>query len=59
MDLQSATRTNGKRWQVARIGALLCFGLASGLLVLSLAAPSLAEHGARTAPGSAEFTAAR
>ena len=42
MDLQSALRMSGRRWQLARIGALLCFVLACGLLVTSLAGPSKA-----------------
>ena len=44
MDLQSALRGSGQRWQLARIGALLCFALACGLLVTSLAGPSKAAY---------------
>ena len=44
MDLQSALRMSGQRWQLARIGALMCFVLACGLLVISLAGPSKAAH---------------
>jgi hypothetical protein len=36
MDLQSASKLSGHRWQLARIGALLFFVIAGGLLVSSL-----------------------
>lgn len=36
MDLQTATRLSGRRWQLARLAALVFFGLACGLLVSSL-----------------------
>ena len=42
MDLQTATRLCGRRWQLARIGTLLCFALACGLLVSSLVSTSRA-----------------
>ena len=40
MDLQTAQRLSGKRWQIAKLAALLCFAVACGLLVSSLAASS-------------------
>ena len=36
MDLQTASRLSGRKWQLARFGALLCFALACGLLVSTL-----------------------
>lgn len=36
MDLQSAIRLNGPRWQIARVGALVFLVLACGLLAVSL-----------------------
>jgi len=36
MDLQTATRLSGRKWQLARIGALVFLVLAYGLLVSSL-----------------------
>ncbi len=42
MDLQTASGMNAKRWQVFRLLALLCFAIASGLLVSSLLSPSRA-----------------
>jgi hypothetical protein len=39
MDLLAAQRRHGKHWNVARIGALLCFVLAGGILVASLLLP--------------------
>lgn len=36
MDLQIATRLSGRKWQPARIAALVFFGLTCGLLVSSL-----------------------
>jgi len=39
MDLLAAQRRHGKHWNVARIGALLCFVLAGGILVASLLQP--------------------
>jgi hypothetical protein len=40
MDLQTAQRLSGRRWQIAKLAALLCFVVACGLLVSSLAASS-------------------
>ena len=40
MDLQTAQRLSGRRWQVAKLAALLCFAVACGLLISSLAASS-------------------
>jgi hypothetical protein len=59
MDLQSAIRMNGTRWQLARMGVFVCFAFAGGLLVLSLATPPPTELGARTAPGSTAFQSHR
>jgi len=42
MDLQAATRMSGRKWQLARIGALVFLALACGLLVSSLLHPSRA-----------------
>lgn len=42
MDLQSATKLSGRKWQLARIGALMFFVLACGLLVTSLLTASRA-----------------
>jgi len=39
MDLLAAQRRHGKHWNVARIGALLCFAVAGGILVASLLRP--------------------
>jgi hypothetical protein len=39
MDLLAAQRRHGKHWNVARIGALLCFVVAGGILVASLLLP--------------------
>jgi hypothetical protein len=58
MDLQSALRINGGRWRLARIGVFLCFALACGLLVVSLASPSKAFAPAKV-PQITEFSAAR
>ena len=49
MDLQTAQRLSGRRWQVAKLAALLCFALACGLLVSSLVASS--GVGAETGEG--------
>lgn len=46
MDLQTAQRLSGRRWQIAKLAALLCFVVACGLLVSSLAASSHAGAGA-------------
>lgn len=42
MDLQTATRLSGRRWQLARVAALVFFGLACGLLISSLLSTSRA-----------------
>ena len=42
MDLQTATRLSGRKWQLARIGALMFLLLACGLLATSLLSPSRA-----------------
>jgi hypothetical protein len=42
MDLQSATKLIGRRWQLARFGALLFLVIACGLLVSSLLSPGRA-----------------
>jgi hypothetical protein len=36
MDLRTAEQLNGKLWQHAKVGALLCFFVASLLLLVSL-----------------------
>ena len=41
MDMHSAQLLSGKRWQIAKLAALLCFLVACGLLVTSLAASSM------------------
>jgi hypothetical protein len=40
MDLQTAQRLSGRRWQIGKLAALLCFAIACGLLISSLAASS-------------------
>jgi hypothetical protein len=40
MDMHTAQRLSGKRWQIAKLAALLCFVVACGLLVSSLTATS-------------------
>jgi hypothetical protein len=45
MDLLSAQRRHGKHWNIARIGALLCFVVAGGILVASLLHPQPAPGG--------------
>lgn len=42
MDIQTASRLCGRKWQFARIGALIFFGLACGLLISSLVTASKA-----------------
>jgi hypothetical protein len=39
MDLLAAQRRHGRHWNVARIGALLCFIVAGGILIASLLRP--------------------
>ena len=39
MDLLAAQRRHGKHWNAARIGALLCFIVAGGILMASLVFP--------------------
>ena len=39
MDLLAAQRRHGKHWNIARIGALLCFVVAGGILVAALLLP--------------------
>jgi hypothetical protein len=39
MDLRTAEQLNGKLWQHAKAGALLCFLIASLLLLVSLLSP--------------------
>jgi hypothetical protein len=45
MDLRTAEQLNGKLWQHAKVGALLCFFVASLLLLASLLSPSGEESG--------------
>ena len=39
MDLLAAQRRNGNRWNGAKIGAFVCFGVACGILIASLILP--------------------
>lgn len=39
MDLLAAQRRNGQRWNVAKIGAFVCFIVAGGILIASLLLP--------------------
>jgi hypothetical protein len=48
MDLQTAQRLSGRRWQMAKIAALVCFGIACVLLISSLAGTSRADLTAGT-----------
>jgi hypothetical protein len=43
MDLQTAQRLSGRRWQMAKIAALVCFGLACVLLISSLTGATRTE----------------
>ena len=52
MDLQTAQRLSGRRWQIAKLAALLCFAVACGLLISSLAASSHAGADTGEAPPS-------
>ena len=45
MDLRTAEQLNGKLWQRAKVGALLCFFVASLLLLASLLSPGSEERG--------------
>ena len=45
MDLRTAEQLNGKLWQRAKVGALLCFFVASLLLLASLLSPGGEETG--------------
>jgi len=45
MDLRAAEQLNGKLWQHAKLGALLCFFVASLLLLASLISPGSEESG--------------
>ena len=45
MDLRTAEQLNGKLWQHAKVGALLCFFVASLLLLVSLLSPGGEEPG--------------
>jgi hypothetical protein len=45
MDLRTAEQLNGKVWQHAKVGALLCFFVASLLLLASLLSPGGEESG--------------
>jgi len=41
MDLDFAKSLDGRMWLLAKLGVILCFGLASALLAVSLYGPSL------------------
>ncbi len=43
MDLQTAQRLSGRRWQMAKVAALVCFGLACLLLISSLTGATRAD----------------
>lgn len=59
MDLQTAQRLSGKRWQIAKLAALLFFAMACALLVSSLAASSRNSEGVRSIGLMATFTTER
>ena len=48
MDLRTAEELNGRLWQRAKVGALLCFLVASLLLLASLLAPDADQTGNAT-----------
>ena len=39
MDLLAAQKRNGQNWNVAKIGAFVCFIVAGGILIASLLLP--------------------
>jgi hypothetical protein len=45
MDLRTAEQRNGRHWQPAKAGALLCFFIASLLLLAALLFPSPEQAG--------------
>jgi hypothetical protein len=60
MDMHSAQLLSGRRWQIAKLAALLCFAVACGLLVSSLAAsPKVAPASASLAGSPPVFAAVR
>jgi hypothetical protein len=48
MDLRTAEQLNGRVWRCAKVGALLCFFLASLLLLASLLSPDADQTGNAT-----------
>jgi hypothetical protein len=54
MDLRTAEQLNGRLWQRAKVGALLCFLVASLLLLASLLSPDADQTG--NATGSSATT---
>ena len=51
MDLQAASKLTGLSSRIAKMGALLCFVLACGILIASLARASILETSSpETAP---------
>jgi hypothetical protein len=48
MDLRTAEQLNGRLWQRAKVGALLCFFVASLLLLASLLSPEPDQPGNAT-----------
>jgi hypothetical protein len=52
MDLRTAEQLNGRLWQRAKVGALLCFLVASLLLLASLLSPGTEPTGNATGVGA-------
>lgn len=50
MDLQAAHQMNGKKWSWTKIAAFLCFAVACGLLIGSLAGSPAAKAAAGFRP---------
>jgi hypothetical protein len=58
MDLSAAEQLNGTRWQLAKLGALVCFGVACCLLGASLvlSQPNASGAGQPASPQAATPT---
>ena len=54
MDLQTVTRLSGSEGRISRLVALLCFGFACGLLVVTLGDPGRAGS---SPPATKQFIA--
>lgn len=52
MDLQAAKDLNAGMWLFAKIGVLVCFGLAGILLATSLSRPQTLQSNPDTRPGA-------